>query len=174
MLTSVLLFVVASSAVPLRVGDTLPVVAGETLSGRTLALPSAAKGKAAMVVFSFSRAGGNDARLWNDHVSIEGADEGRLLSFTVMMLESVPWILRGMVTSSIRKQMPSAMYERSSVVFRDEAIWKQRLAASDERRAYVLLIDGGARICWMNSGPFSDSAFGQLKEAVSRVDPPPI
>jgi hypothetical protein len=111
--------------------------------------------------------------MWNDHLAIEAGDKTRP-SFTVMMLESVPRILRGMVSASIRKQMAPAMYERCIVVFRDEAIWKQRLAASDDRRAYVLLIDSQAQICWMNSGPFSDSALGQLREAVLRVHPPPI
>jgi ATP10 protein len=170
----VLLLAMASTGVPLHVGDALPVIAGETTSGKTLALPPAAAGKAAILVFSFSRAGGNDAHIWNDHVAIKAGDDSRVPSFTVMMLESVPRVLRGMVASSIRKQMPAAMYERCIVVFRDEAIWKQRFAASDLGRAYVLLIDGGSRICWMNSGPFSDSAFQQLREAVLRVHPPPI
>jgi len=169
---SVLLLGMASAAAPLHVGDTLPVVAGETMSGKTLARPTAAAGKAAILVFSFSRAGGNDARIWNDHVSIATKDNSHISSFTVMMLESVPRILRGFVTSGIRKQMPPATYERSIFVFRDEAIWKQRLAVSDERRAYVVLIDAAARICWMNLGPFNDSAFEKLREAVLRIPPP--
>jgi hypothetical protein len=171
MLAAALVLAMAVVSVPLRVGDTLPVVTGETLSGKTLALPSAVVGHAAILVFSFSRAGGDDARIWNDHGAILSRDNGRVPSFTVMMLESVPRILRGVIVSGIKKQMPPALHDRSIVVFRNEAIWKQRLAASDDRRAYVLLIDGQAHICWMNSGPFSDSAFALLKDAVSRVHP---
>ena len=171
---NVLLLAMASAAAPLHVGDTLPVVTGETMSGKTLALPPAASGPAAILVFSFSRAGGNDAQIWNDHVSKETKDNSHVRSFTVMMLESVPRILRGIVTSGIRKQMPPAMHERCIFVFRDEAIWKNRFAVSDERRAYVVLIDAGAHIYWMNAGPFSDSAFEKLREAVLRIHPPRI
>jgi len=91
-----------------------------------------------------------------------------------MMLESIPRIFRGLVASSIKKQIPTAEYERSAAVFRDEAIWKQRLAAIDDRRAYVVLIDDKTHICWMNSGPFHDSALRQLREAASRIRRPPI
>ncbi|MDP8980648.1 MAG: mitochondrial ATPase complex subunit ATP10 [Acidobacteriota bacterium] len=162
------LLAVGSAAVPLKIGDSFPVVAGETLSGNRMTLPAGVAGNSAIVVFSFSRVGGTDARLWNDRVASDAGLRG-ITSFTLMMLESVPRILRGMVSSSIRKQVPPAMYDRFTLIFRDEEMWKQRLAAFDDRHAYVLLINDAARICWMGSGRFSDLAFQQLKEAVLRA-----
>ena len=47
-----------SAANPLRPGDTFPVFSAQTLTGKTLVLPSTTTGEPAVVVFSFSRAGG--------------------------------------------------------------------------------------------------------------------
>jgi hypothetical protein len=57
-----------AGASPLHTGDPFPQVSGQTLTNKPLALPAAAAGKPAFVVFSFSRAAGKDARLWNERV----------------------------------------------------------------------------------------------------------
>jgi hypothetical protein len=59
--------------------------------------------------------------------------------------------------------MPLAVQDRTIVLYRDEQLWKQRLAVKDESRAYLVLLDPSGTIRWINSGAFSDARYGVLK-----------
>ncbi len=65
-----------SMRVRLEPGDTFPALVGRALNGQPLALPSAARGQPAAVIFSFSHCGGKDARRWSEsslpHYSTSG------------------------------------------------------------------------------------------------------
>ena len=63
--------------------------------------------------------------------------------------------------------MPSSVQDRTIVLYHDEALWKQRLAVSEDSRAYVLLLGSDSRIQWKNEGPFKDDAYAQLKDQLA-------
>jgi hypothetical protein len=152
MLVPVLLFALAGVA-PLKTGDVFPEFSGQTISGRAVILPEA--GKQLVAIFSFSRAGGVDARSWR-----ERAD--KVESYGIIMLASVPRLLRGVVASGIQSGMPPDVRDRTILYYKEEAIWKQRLAVSDDKRAYVVLVDRSGRVLWTNPGPFSESDLAKL------------
>lgn len=52
------------------------------------------------------------------------------------------------------------------MLYRDEQLWKQRLAVKDESRAYVVVLDRSGIIRWMNSGAFSEVTYESLKNAL--------
>ena len=60
--------VLAASAGRLSVGDPLPPVSGETLSGKRLDLPTADSGSTRVLVFSFAKAASADSKLWNQRM----------------------------------------------------------------------------------------------------------
>jgi ATP10 protein len=157
----------ASDASPLQRGQALPQISGPALTGRSIELPAAANGKPAVVIFSFSKAAGNDARSWNERLSRDFP--GDAPSFTIIVLESVPKLFRGMALSGIKSSMPSSVQDRTIVLYRDEMLWKQRLAFSEDSRAYVLLLGSDGRIQWKNEGPFKEDAYAQLKDQLTRM-----
>ena len=152
MLAPVLLLAFAAVA-PLRTGDVFPGFSGQTISGRTVALPEA--GKQLVVIFSFSRAAGDDDRHWRER--LEGVE-----CYGIIMLESVPRLRRGMVASGIKSGMPQAVRDRTIISYKEEVIWKQRLAVYDDKRAYVMLVDGSGKVVWTNSGAFTESECTKL------------
>ncbi|HEY1526045.1 MAG TPA: hypothetical protein VGH51_07390 [Candidatus Angelobacter sp.] len=154
-----------SDASSLQRGETLPQVSGQTLTGRTIELPAAARGKPAVVIFSFSKAAGNDARSWNERLSRDFPKN--VPSFTIIMLESVPKLFRGMALSGIKGSMPGSMQDRTMVLYRDETLWKQRLAFSMDNRAYVILLGPDGRIAWRSEGAFAEAAYAQLRNQLS-------
>src|SRR6266511_4292929 len=79
---------------PMRTGEMFPNISGKTLTGLLLELPSAAIGKPAVVIFSFSRTAGKDAHLWNEHLAREFSNAVPV--YKVVVLESVPRLFRGM------------------------------------------------------------------------------
>jgi len=157
----------ASDVSLLQRGQALPQISGQALTGRSIELPAAANGKPAVVIFSFSKAAGNDARSWNERLSRDFP--GDVPSFTIIVLESVPKLFRGMALSGIKSSMPSSVQDRTIVLYRDEILWKQRLAFSEDSRAYVLLLGSDGRIQWKNQGVFTEDAYAQLKDQLTRM-----
>ena len=152
------------AAARLRIGDAFPQVSGQTLTGKSLELPSAAASRRAVVIFSFSKAAGKDARLWSIGISKDLPQDVPI--YSVIMLESVPKLFRSMVVSGIQDNMPLPMQDRTIVLYRDEKLWKQRLAVTDDRHAYVVLLGPGGRIRWSNSGAASDAQSMRLKNEI--------
>ena len=122
---------------PLQPGDLFPRFSSQTLTGKTLELPSPTASEPAVVLFSFSRDGGRDCQMWSEHLS---HDFPGLASNTLIFLESVPTLFRGLALSGIKRAMPLPKQERTAILYRDEALWRDRLSVVDERHAYLLLL----------------------------------
>ncbi len=148
----------------LQVGEVFPQFTGKTLMGKPLELPTAAAGKPAVVIFSFSKSAGKDAHLWNE--AIAKGFPNTLQSYTLIMLESVPTLFRGMVVAGIKSNMPSVLQDRTIVSYQDEELWKHRLTVTDDGRAYVVLVGTDDHIRWISLGAFSETEYRRLKNKV--------
>jgi hypothetical protein len=80
-------------------------MSGKTLTGRSLELPAAATGRPTVVVFSFSRTANKDAHQWNEHLTKEFTNGVPL--YEVIVLESVPKLFRGTLTSLLERSNPN-------------------------------------------------------------------
>jgi hypothetical protein len=149
---------------PLHAGEMFPNISGKTLTGKLLELPAAAIGRPAVMVFSFSRTAGKDARSWNEHIA--RGFSNTVPGYEVIVMESVPKLFRGMAMSGIRGSMPLSMQDRTIVMYQDEKLWKLRLAASDNKRASIVLLGPDGHIRWSNSGAYTDSEYARLKHEI--------
>ena len=150
-----------SNAPPLRAGDVFPQFSGRTLTGKFVTSPVTGMDKAAALVFSFSRKAAHDARLWNEHLS---EDFPNLIPvYGIVELESAPKLFRGMAVAGIKSTMPISVQNRTIVLYRDEKLWKGRLAVFDDSRAYVILLASDGHIRWINSGSFTETEYARLK-----------
>jgi ATP10 protein len=176
---SVLAFLMANLLIPallvcgaepdqpsLQVGSMFPQFSGQTLTGKSLELPRATIGRPAVVVFSFSKAAGKDSHQWNDHLS---RDFPNVPSYTVIELEAVPKLFRRMVLSGIKSSMPVPIQDRAIVLYQDESLWKQRLAVSDDSRAYVVLLEPDGHIRWSSSGKFAELEYAGLRNVLGML-----
>lgn len=159
------LFAAQSPVEALEVGSDFPTFSGCTLGDRPLMLPRSSTNKPTVLVFSFSRLAGKDARLWNEHLATDFQDT--VSAYGVVQLESVPKILRRVAISGIKSSMTASVQNRTIVLYRDERLWRQRLSVEDEKRSYVVLLDQYGRVSWMSSGAFSIGAFGMLKATLA-------
>jgi hypothetical protein len=159
---------IAGSAAPLQIGELLAMLKGETLSGEQVELPAADAGRKRVLVFSFSKAAGDDSRVWSQHLAKETGTDDPVHTFRVIMLESVPRLVRGMAVAGIRSGVPAADRNRTILVYKDEDSWKKRLAVTNDKYAYVILVDGKGRVGWIGSGPFTELSYSHLREALSK------
>lgn len=151
-------------SVPLQPGVALPSLVGQTLSGKPFDLPDAARGEIAVVIFSFSRAGGHDARNWVQHLS---KDYPHLNIYNLIFLESVPRPFRGMAVSGVRSGMPPAVQDRTMILFQQQTSWEQKLRLTDENYACVLVLGPTGLIRGMTSGLFTENLYRQVRERIS-------
>ena len=161
----VLVVLLATSALsepqsaPLKPGDTLPVLVGQTLTSKALDLPTDAAGKGAVILFSFTRAGGRDAQNWSQRLA---KDKPQLPIYTIIFLESVPRLFRSIAISGIRSGMPPALLDRTLIFEQRQNVWERRLKVSDENSAYILVLDPAGRLLRILSGPFADRTYAGL------------
>ncbi|MGC1870206.1 MAG: hypothetical protein WA700_04540 [Acidobacteriaceae bacterium] len=153
----------AAQSIPvlLQVGSVFPTFSGRTVTDHPLTLPESPMSKATVLVFSFSRTAGKDARMWNERLAKDFPET--VSAYGVIQLESAPKIFRRLAISGIKSSMPVSVQDRTIVLYRDEQLWRQRLAVNDESRAYVILLDQSGTIRWVNSAVFSDRTYGMLK-----------
>lgn len=146
----------------LKPGDILPPFAGQSLTGKRLDLASVI-GNPAVVVFSFSRAGGQDAQLWIQRLM---KDDPHLAIYTVILLESVPGLFRAMAVSGIKNGMPAVLQDRTVLLYRDEDLWRERLQVANKRHACVMLLGRTGRIQWITAGPFANALYSELSKSI--------
>lgn len=155
-------------AAPSQVGSEFPRFSGQTLSGKSLDLLAAAAGRPTVVVFSFSKSAGQDAHKWNENLS---RDFPNVPAYTVIEFESVPKFFRGMALAGI-KSMPASMQDRTVVLYQGEDLWKERLAVSDETRAYVVILGPDGHIRWRNIGTFAEFEYADLRDLLTTLIQP--
>ena len=146
----------------LKPGDILPPLASQALTGKWLDIASSNRGSPAVVVFSFSRAGGRDAQLWTDRLMKENP---HLAIYTVIFLESVPGLFRAMAVTGIKDGMPPALKDRTILLYRDEDLWRQRLQVTNKRHACVVLLGPTGGVQWMTPGPFADALYSEFSKS---------
>jgi hypothetical protein len=147
----------------LKPGDPLPPLAGQTLTSKQLDVTVTTDKGQSVLILSFSRAGGRDAQNWTQRLS---KDFPQVPIYTVIFLESVPSLFRPVAISSIRREMPSSMQDRTIVLYRDESLWKQRLQANTGSSASVILLGPGSHIGWITPGPFADVLYQELSKRI--------
>lgn len=147
-------------------GDALPDVIGQSLSGGPAHLSTAVSGKIGVVVFSFSKAGGRDTQLWDRSLLRDFGSNRSVALSTVIMLESAPRLLRGVIVSGIKNGIPPSLHSSTIVSYENEKLWKRRLGVGDDSHAYVVLVGQDGRIRWMNAAALSDTQYKELKAKI--------
>lgn len=166
------LFVLAAalaSAQTLQLGTTVPPITGTTLEEQAITLPDASKGKVALLIITFSKAGGERGRGWSDVFLKDYPQDDKVTSYAIAMLEDVPSILRGMVRRGIKRGVPTSVRRRFVTVTQGEGQWKQRVGMKDDKDAYLLLLDSRGQLQWIHHGAFDPSVYASLKMKIAEL-----
>lgn len=150
----------------LRIGDLFPSLVGSALSGKPIQIPDTTSSRFTVVVFGFSRQGGDDAGRWGERLMRDSATRGHVNVITVAELGGAPRFMRGLIAAGIRRGTPPDARDHMMVLDHDDALWKRRLAVSETSRAYVVLLEPNGRIQWMSDGAYDDARYARLRAAL--------
>lgn len=155
---------------PLKVGDTMPVIEGETLSGKKAQLPDAAGHHAALICLGFSQNSRYAVEKWNArfHKDFKGPEAPQ--TFTVpVIIGSMGKLAKPFIMGGMRKGMPKEVQDFTIVAFPSDDDWRQRMQVQDDDQAYVVLIDERAKVVWLYKQPFNEEAYGVMKAELTKL-----
>ncbi len=131
--------------------QSLPATQAETLSGKPIVLAQAVRGHAAVLIASFSKDAGPDCDAWARAARADVALAG-IAVYQAAMLQRAPALVRLMIKSSLRKQVPAAQQDHFLVFSQDDALWRSYFAVTTDKEPYAVLIDADGKIRWHGHG----------------------
>jgi len=151
--------------------QTLPHMEGETLSGKPIMLPDAARGKVALLAIGFSKKGGDKVGEWTKRFARDFGKNPAYAVYPVAELEDAPRLVRGMIKGGMRRGTPPDEQDHFVLLFQGEADWKKFLSFATADEAYLLLLDLNGDVKWRGHGVFSEEGYAPLREAAKQLAP---
>ena len=149
--------------------DGVATLRATTLDGVDVTVPDLQR--AAVLVVGFGRGAGEQVRLWRTH--IDGVESAPLVA-SVMVIDGVPGLLRGVLTRTMRGEVAEERQKTIYLVTEDGDAWRT-LARFDETdaadAAYVLRFDGRGQVCFRHIGAVTDAAATGLLAANCGLEP---
>ncbi len=156
---------------PLRVGDPMPTVSGEFLTGRSASLPAAAAGKVTLVMLGFTYDSRFPVERWGEWFGKSVATRPDVTYFEAPMMGGAARLGRFFIDRGMRKNTPVSKHEQVLTVYGNTGDWKSRLGVTNatEDHAWLLLIDAAGVVRWMHHGDFDPTVAEQLRLAVAEL-----
>jgi hypothetical protein len=147
----------------------IPNLHGATFAGQTVDLPDALKGKVGILVLGFSQASRVPTTDWGKRLAADYLGSSAVAYYEMPVLESVPRMLRSLVSGKIKADVSERARPTMLPVFDHEADWKKAVGFARDEDAYVLLVDEHGEIKWRSQGPVTDAAYAELKRHVQQL-----
>lgn len=147
----------------------LPQTAGETLAGKELVIAESVRGRAAILVITFSRKAAKEAAVWTKRLTAEPSTSPELVVHQVAHLQDVPGLLRGLVTGIIRRGTPSQLHSTFVVLLKDQGLWKQFVNFQKPDTPYIVLLNQTGEAIWRTQGIFDEEKQTALRVAVKEL-----
>ena len=147
----------------------MPRVEGESLAGRKVVFPDAAKGHVAVLVLGFTKASKEPSGAWGSRIASEFTSQTGLELYQLPVLEDVPRLFRGMVISGIKKGVKENMRDHFVPILLHESDLKKLVGYKEPDDAYLVVLDASGEIVHQVHGSFSDTAYAQLREELHKL-----
>jgi hypothetical protein len=154
----------------LRVGDPLPELKGQTLTGRTAVLPQSS-GKVTLVAMGFTYKSRFPVEAWADWYRATIGCRTDVTFFEVPMIGGAATLGRWFINRGMRNGTPTELHDQVITVYGGTADWKQRLSYSSEHKddAYLIVVDREGVVRWLYHGKFDQPGGDELKALLASL-----
>lgn len=158
----------------LQVGDALPILTGQFLTGRAAVLPQDSAGKVTLVALGFTYSSRYAVEAWAEwyRTTIDSGTDVRF--FEVPMIGGLATLGRWFIDRGMRSGTPADLHEQVITVYQGTGDWKKRLSYADDHKddAYLIVFDRAGVVRWLHHGGFDTTRSDELKAVlVSLVQP---
>ena len=168
----ILVFLNALAATPvteIAVGDQLPPLRGESLTGRAAVLPQAASGRVALLMLGFTYDSRFSIETWAKRFRKDFGSTPRVTFFEVPMIGGFATLGKWFIDSGMRRGTPKADQENVITVYGGTDAWKQRVGFHDPKAAYLILIDQNGKVVWSHAGNFEEEPYQKLSSQLVKL-----
>jgi hypothetical protein len=162
----------AAAEVPrLKVGDPLPPLKGEFLTGRDAVLPEAAKGKVTLLLVGFTYGSRESVEPWGEWFRSAVVTSSDRTFFEIPMIGGMGRLAKWFINSGMRKGTPKDLHENVITVYGGTGDWKARLGYADSASddAYLVLLDRQGIVRWLHHGPFDQAVADTLAAQIKTI-----
>lgn len=157
-----MLLIAMTLASALVVGDPLPPLRGRDLTGATVELPFAARGKVTLLVLGFTYESRHQVNAWTRRFSQEFELHPGIAFYEVPMLGGAARLGRLFIESGMRRGAPREDHARVITVYSETAEWKKRLDYKEKDAPYLILLDRAGHVRLLHRGGMEEAAWGKL------------
>jgi hypothetical protein len=156
-----------------QIGEKLPELKGQLLTGEKAELPATTRDRIALLVLGFTYDSRFSVEEWSSRFRETFADDPGVTLFEVPMLGGMARLGRWFIDSGMRKGTPPELHANVMTVYGGVGDWKKRVGFSDDRKdaAYLILLGPDGVVRWLYTGPADDDAFDALAAAVRSLQP---
>lgn len=159
----------SSVASNLTVGEELPELRGEYLSGRKAFLPKDTSGRAALLLFGFTYQSRFAVEAWTKRFRKDFEKNPQVTFYEIPMISVMARLGKWFIDGGMRRGTPKADYENVITVYGGTEPWKQRLGVKGEDSAYLVVIDQKGKVVWRHSGLFDETSYQSLAVQVRQL-----
>ena len=155
----------------LRIGDQLPVLKGQSLSGRDAELPRASSGKVALVAMGFTYRSRFPVEAWASWYRATIGSRTDVTFFEVPMIGGLSTLGRWFIDRGMRSGTPAELHEHVITVYGGTGDWKRRLSHSPEHEddAYLIVLDRDGVVRWLHHGGFDQALTDELRRLLTSL-----
>lgn len=151
----------------MQVGEPLPALEGEYLSGRTAALPQAARGRVALLLLGFTYESRFAVEAWAGRFRRDFGGDSRVTFYEIPMIGGLARLGKWFIDSGMRRGTPKEDYEHVITVYGGTEAWKRRVEFADPNAAYLILVGPDGRVVRQFSGGFGEEPYQALRADVA-------
>jgi len=158
----------------LRVGDLLPTLKGQFLTGRDAVLPQSSSGKVALVAMGFTYQSRFAVEAWADWYRMTIGSRRDITFFEVPMIGGLATLGRWFIDRGMRNGTPAELHDQVITVYQGTGDWKKRLSYSADHKddAYLIVLDRAGVVRWLHHGGFDTSWSDDLKALLASLARP--
>jgi hypothetical protein len=149
--------------------ETIPSTEVENLLGQKINIASSLKGKVGVLLLGFSHASGMNVGVWEKRLTRDYGADAHVVIYQMPILESVPSLVRGMMTSGMRKNVAKEKQGNFLLVFHDEAEWKRVCHYQKSDDAFIVVVDKAGEVRWQGLGDAKLSSYGTLHQQIQQL-----
>jgi hypothetical protein len=161
----------AAAVAEMTVGEPLPTLRGEFLTGQTVVLPQAADGRVTLLLLGFTYDSRFAVEAWAQRFREQFHPDPRLTFYEIPMIGGLARMGKWFIDSGMRRGTPREDYEHVITVYGGTDPWKQRVGFRDPKAAYLILLDASGRVAWRYAGGFDEQTYHALSSEVLRLVP---
>ncbi len=159
---------VAAEVSPIAIGDTLPAIRGQLLSGRKVALPDSTLGSVTLLMLGFTYDSRHDVEAWAERFRRDFAADTAVTFFEVPVIGGAGRFARPFIDRGMRRGTPRELHDHVITLYRHAGDWKRRVGYAEPDVAYLLLLDRAGRLAFSARGPLDEDGYRTLAAQLRR------